>query len=342
MSEKIPKSSIASVGAYMQSLQLSDRAEKGILVRVGTVIDGIINAQRGHSNAGARLDPRKTENSLKKPPKVVGSSENIFNGAAITIDAIKSSSNLSNYEVQIADNVGFADATTKVTFNKSMIFKGLAAGTTYYIRVRGLTKTGEVGSWTRLANVVTTPSAELVSADVTGQLAADAAQVQSRLMVTNFATEDFWIGANFGLIDIDDGGGSGGEGGAPDAINLLNWIYVYAGINWVYTPGAEANKQIAARQYYGANFTTETRNLNDNGAHAMRTAHYPSIAFFDLFNPVTTDTSVRYGEDLTTDGQAGWKPDPSMSHPFDIYFRIDVNNSYSKYILVQPVTYVLF
>jgi len=358
MSERIPKSSIASVGSYMLSLKLSDRAEKGALVRVGTVIDGIINSQRGHSNSGAKLDPRKQNGGLKKPPNVVGATENIFNGIAITIDPIRTSTNLSSYEIQVDDNPGFSDPFTKVTFNKSMIFKGLEAGVTYYIRARGLTKTGEAGDWVRFGNVVTTPSAQLTSSDITGLTASSPTQAQSRDMITNFSTEYFFGACNFGMIDTQDGGGDGDELGpfiAPQFDNTATW---QGGINYVYDVGIEANAILDARKYTSRDFTEETTNVSAAGfidgegnyvpavsnevKKVMRTNRMPTIAFFELFNPAVGTVPV-FGEDIATSTiTAGWTPVPNEPYPVAVLFKITVNNPYLLGGVVEPCTYVLF
>jgi hypothetical protein len=342
----------------MLSLKLSDRAEKGILVRVGTVIDGIINSQRGHSNSGAKLDPRKPGGGLKKPPNVVGATENIFNGIAITIDPIRTSTNLSSYEIQVDDNAGFSDPFTKVTFNKSMIFKGLTAGTTYYIRARGLTKTGEAGDWVRFGNVTTTVSAQNISSDITGLLGSNSTQAQSRNMVTNFSTEDFFCAANFGLVDTQDGGGSGGEGGGFLASQFSNTVTWLGGINYTYTVGLEANKILDSRVFVNRLLTEESTNVSAAGYYdeegnyvpavsnevqlVMRTNRMPTIAFFDLFNPATGTAEQAFGPNYDTVNGGGWSPIPGATYPMNVVFKITVDNTFSSSVVVEPCTYVLF
>jgi len=143
---------------------------------------------------------------------VSAETENVFNGASVTIDAIRSAAGLSTYEVQIDSDPNFGNPTTKVAFNKNIIFKGLERGVTYNLRVRGITKGGQAGPWTVLDPVITTASAGETTADIDGYLEDEARASKSFDFI--YQSEKIFTIANFGLQHFAEGGGGGGEGGS--------------------------------------------------------------------------------------------------------------------------------
>ena len=129
----VPRSSIPSIAAEMQGLRIPDKAEKALMVRVGVLIDAIVEAQRGLGNPG-QGNRRKNVNNLKKPKALVGETENLFNAASITLTPSNSSANMSHQEVQIDTDPAFSDPTQKQVFANNTTFKGLVDGTVYNIR----------------------------------------------------------------------------------------------------------------------------------------------------------------------------------------------------------------
>src|SRR3990167_2498978 len=118
----VPRGSIPSMAAQMQGLKITDKTEKALMVRVGTLIDALIEAQRGLGNPG-QGERRKDVNNLKKPKPVTGNTENLFNAASISLDASTSTANLSHQEVQIDANANFSDPEQKRVFANNVTFK---------------------------------------------------------------------------------------------------------------------------------------------------------------------------------------------------------------------------
>lgn len=140
----------------MQALRIDDKAEKGQLVRIGTLIDAIVNAQRGTANAPGSVTRHANIDNRNKPKLLTGSSENIFNGASVSVDPTSSSANLLHHEAQIDTDPNFSNPTTKQFFTGTTNFKGLATATQYFIRIRPVTKDGQVGDWADLDSILTT------------------------------------------------------------------------------------------------------------------------------------------------------------------------------------------
>jgi len=255
----LPERSIPSMASYIQGIKIKDKSEKALMVRVGVLMDSIVNAQRGLSNAGAKLNRRSQAINGKRPPKIVGSTENVFNGASVIIDPIASASSLSNYEIQIDSDPNFSDPTTKVVFNKNVVFKGLLPGTTYNIRVRALTKSGQSGPWSLFDPVVTTVSDGLTSADFTGSIYGETPEVHT--FTFNYFSEAISASTNGGRTVLLEGDGGGGE---EDPHN--SWL----------------NEPVANRRAVLASWTSEI--LDTYSASILQTMQFTSPL-------LTTDTS---------------------------------------------------
>jgi len=199
MDSVVPRNSIPSMAAKMQSLRVDDKAEKALLVRIGTLIDTIVEAQRGSANAPGSIPRKANVNNLKKPKPLTGASENIFNGASVSIDASSSAVNLSHYEAQIDSNSNFNAPTTKEVFTTGTTFKGLATSTQYHIRIRPVTKNGQVGEWAILDSILTTGQTE--GADFDGDNLGSV--VLSKTFTFSSSTQDIFCAAAVGAINID-------------------------------------------------------------------------------------------------------------------------------------------
>ena len=147
---------INSMAQRMMGLRMPNKTEKALLVRIGTLVDAIVTAQRGQSNAPGSLSRKANVSNLKKPNPLTGSTENIFNGASVTITPTDTSGNLSHYEAQIDSDPNFSAPTAKEIFTTNTTFKGLISATTYNIRIRPITKNGQVGDWALLDSITTT------------------------------------------------------------------------------------------------------------------------------------------------------------------------------------------
>lgn len=193
----LPRSSIPSVAKYMSGLKVQDRAEKQLMVRIGTLIDAIVAAQRGSNNAGSNLDRKALQTNLSTPPRVTGSTQNIFNGISVNLDPVTDPSNLSHYEVQIDTDNTFSDPTTKIAFNTDMTFKGLTSETDYFVRARALSKNGIVSDWLDLDSIRTGATPGINTSSIDGTL--DGEQGVSEVFHFNSDAEDVFVVSNFGL-----------------------------------------------------------------------------------------------------------------------------------------------
>lgn len=182
----------------MQNLKVDNKDQKGLLVRIGTLIDAIVASQRGTANAPGSLQRKANINNLKKPNPLDGSTENIFNGASVKIEPSSSAANLSHYEAQIDSDANFSDPTSKEIFTTSTTFKGLDSATEYHIRIRPITKDGQVGDWALLDSILTTGQTSGADFDGTS-LAASAV---SKTFTFSGTTQDMFNATSGGLQTI--------------------------------------------------------------------------------------------------------------------------------------------
>lgn len=188
------KGNISSVARRMMQIRMEDKSEKGLLVRIGTLVDAIVSAQRGSSNAPGSIQRKANIDNLKKPKPLTGSTENIFNGASIHIEPTDSSVNLSHYEVQVDSDPHFSNPAIKEIFTTGTTFKGLTNSTTYNIRIRPITKNGQIGDWADLDSITTTTAN--VSADFDGKNLG--AQDISKSFTFNSSAQEVFCGTNTG------------------------------------------------------------------------------------------------------------------------------------------------
>ena len=198
----LPKSSTPSTAKYMSSLQFSDTTEKALMVRIGTLVDAIIAAQRGNNNAGATLNRQVVgADNRNTPPSPTGTAQNIFNGVAVSLNPVTDPSTLSHYEVQIDSNNQFNDPTTKTAFNTDMTFKGLTAETNYNLRCRSISKDGFASDWFSLGQVTTGASPGGNTSAIDGTVAE--VQRTSITFTFNNDAEDMFVSSNFGQESSD-------------------------------------------------------------------------------------------------------------------------------------------
>lgn len=193
----VPRSSIPSIASEMQGLRIEDKTEKALMVRVGVLIDALVEAQRGLGNPG-QGSRRANKTNLKKPKKLTGDTENLFNAVAITTDPTSTSSNQSHQEMQIDTDSAFGSPTQKQVFANNTTFKGLVASSTYNIRVRSVTKDGQVSDWAILDPVTTTSATG--TADIDGDNLE--ATVESKSFTVSTASQQFFCGTALGFRQI--------------------------------------------------------------------------------------------------------------------------------------------
>lgn len=195
----VPRSSIPSMAKRMQNLKVDNKDQKGLLVRIGTLIDAIVASQRGTANAPGSLQRKANVNNLNKPNPLDGSTENIFNGASVKIEPTSSAANLSHYEAQIDSDPNFSSPTSKEIFTTSTTFKGLDTATEYHIRIRPITKNGQIGDWALLDSILTTGQTSGADFDGTS-LGASAV---SKTFTFSGTTQDMFNATSGGLQTIE-------------------------------------------------------------------------------------------------------------------------------------------
>lgn len=195
----VPRGSIPSMSSQFQSMKVDNRSEKALMVRIGTLIDAIVEAQRGLANPGAG-SRRSNVDNLKKPRLLTGNTENLFNAVAVNLDPSSSAANMSHQEVQIDTNIGFSNPTQKQVFANNATFKGLVDGTVYNVRARPVMKNGQVGDWAILDQVATTSSTS--SADLDGDKLG--ATVESKVFTISRSSQQFFCGAALGFLSVTE------------------------------------------------------------------------------------------------------------------------------------------
>jgi hypothetical protein len=269
----VPTRSIPSIGSYLQGLKIKDKSEKALMVRLGTLLDAVINNQRGLANAGTKMSRRSQAINAKRPAKIVGTTENVFNGVAVTIDPVKSTTGLATYEIQIDSNRNFSNPTTKEVFSTNVVFKGLTAGAIYYIRARVITKSGQAGPWTLFDSVTTTPSAGLTSADFTGSLYGETPEVHTFNFV--YFSESIFAGTNFGLYERQEG--------HLTEEDIDHWTGIDVEVEFNSVRFTALGRSIELQTLISPLLTTDTSNVTWTNRIGEIIRYWP-IALFPIFN----------------------------------------------------------
>lgn len=306
----LPGRSSSSIGSYMSGLNIKDKTEKSLMVRMGTLIDATINAQRGLANPSALLNRRSKRVSLKTPPIIRGTTENIFNGLSVVIAAIKEAKSVSSYEIEVDSDPNFSDPVSKITFNRNSIFKGLDAGKTYNTRIRTITKTGEVSKWSILDPVTITVSEGSASADFDGTLEDE--PKLSKVFSFNYFSEDIFVASNFGVFQFENGGIRPTD---EDPTNSTDWdadgpydCKTISIIDATLAIPDNDNFEIGKATLTSPLLTADTSNVTYETIGQI--VRYTPIMFFPLFNPSTG-----------TNAQFGFTPNPV--HPHTRVFKVD-------------------
>lgn len=293
---------INSMAVKMMGLRIDDKTEKGLLVRIGTLIDAIVTAQRGQSNAAGSLSRKANVTNLKKPLPLTGSTQNIFNGASVTINPTDTAGNLSHYEAQISDDPNFSDPTAKEIFTTGTTFKGLISATTYHIRIRPITKNGQIGDWALLDSITTT--GQTIDADFDGTFGGGTAT--SKTFTFSSTAQDMFNASALGLryIQVFD----------PNAPPGVSPIRALAADTEMAVRARRINSLAVATvmetvDYPGVDATENPVMSNGGGTFSdMVLVRYNPIIFFNLMQADTADTlPADYTFDVQVNiANAGW------------------------------------
>lgn len=266
----VPRGSIPSMASEFQTLRMKDKTEKALMVRIGALIDAIINVQRGLANPGQGSRRRNADN-LKKPKPATGSTENVFNAVSVNLDPPSSAANLSHQEIQIDTNDNFSNPTQKQAFSNSTTFKGLLEGTVYNVRARFVTKDGQVSDWSTLDQVVTTRSTSV--ADIDGDGLGN--QVESKDFTISNNSQEVFCGSALGFTNIVE---TVTSTTAPNTTATQSKIKDRIGISAVYSDVEEITMP-------GIERSTMTF-TNDGQAYSRMTVKRNNpIVFFTLIDP---------------------------------------------------------
>jgi len=317
----LPSRSNPSMASYMHGMKIQDKSEKGLMVRIGTLIDAVTNVQRGHANAASGLNRRSLAINGKRPPRVAAVTENVFNGAAVTIDPIQTAAGLSNYEIQIDSDPNFSNPTTKIAFNKNVIFKGLERGITYNLRARGLTKGGSAGPWTNLDPVVTTPSAGETTADFDGTL-GDEGRISKDFNFV-YHSEQLFCMTNFGLEWVAAGGFIDDSGEIEWTGDIANWTVILRD-NYIAT---QAGTNLFSGTLTAPDLTEDTSGVTYADRFGEIIRYWPIMIFplfdmpafiqfiFDVSGNIISLPAVPYINNFSVSGQNSPRPVGSPTVP---------------------------
>ena len=286
------RNSIPSMSAKMQGLRISDPSEKALMVRLGTLIDAIVEAQRGKANPGEGIR-RANINNLKKAKKATGTTENLFNAVSVKLNSTTTSSNLSHQEVQIALSPSFNDPIQKQVFSNSAVFKGLVENGTYSVRARLVTKDGQVNDWAVLDSVRTSPGT--VAADLDGTYLGTIAESKQFTIVNS--GKQFFCSSSFGFTSVVD---SVTTTTTPSTTATQSKIKWRIGASYVYSDVEEITFQGIPR-------TATTLNSPFLGLSKMTVRRNNPIIFFTLLTPtIASYPAVRTLDVQRADGNAAY------------------------------------
>ena len=288
----VARNSIPSMASKMQSLRVDDPAEKALLVRLGTLIDAIVEAQRGLANPGEGTR-RANTNNLKKAKKVTGATENLFNAVSVNLSPTTTSANLSHQEVQLDSDPAFSAPTQKQVFANSTTFKGLVEGRTYNVRARLVTKNGQVSDWAILDAVTTTKSTSV--ADLDGDKLG--ATVESKEFTVSNSSQQFFCGSALGFSAITE---TVTVTTTPSTAPTQSKIKIRVGASYVYSDIEEVILPGVAR-------STTTLISGEEDYASMTVTRNNPIIFFTLLTPtIASYPAVRTLDVQRADGNAAY------------------------------------
>lgn len=147
----LPQNAIPSMAQYMKNMNGVSKEEKALLIRMGVLVDAIIESERGMSNIGSAAK-RELDQAQEQ---VEGTVTNVLRSAQINLEATDSK-NLSHYEVQTDTDSNFSDPTSYQSFKTDLNIKGLTTDQNYSVRVRSITKDGLSSLWGSLGSILIT------------------------------------------------------------------------------------------------------------------------------------------------------------------------------------------
>ena len=162
----LPQNAIPSMATYFQSLNGMDKNEKALMVRMGVLIDAIVESERGMSNIGS-ASKRELDGSQKTTE---GEVNNVLRSVQVNLDPTDSK-NLSHYEIQTDTDSNFSDPTSYQSFKTDLNIKGLTSDQNYSIRVRSITKDGLASFWNTLGTVLVTAFRAILQSTTKGTAA---------------------------------------------------------------------------------------------------------------------------------------------------------------------------
>lgn len=145
----LPQNAISSMATYFRSLNGVSSDEKGLLIRMGVLIDAIVESERGLSNIGS-AQKRELDQSQETPE---GEATNVLRSIQVNLDPTDSK-NLSHYEVELDTDSNFSDPDAFQSFKTDLNIKGLTPDQNYNVRVRTVTKDGLASLWASLGSVL--------------------------------------------------------------------------------------------------------------------------------------------------------------------------------------------
>ncbi len=116
--------------------------ELQLLLRIGNLIDGTVQAARGLANVGDQQS-RTPSDDIPTPENIVATSA--LDGIDINFDPVDFG-NLAHYEIQIDTSSVFANPLTKKAFTNKFVIRGLESGV-FFVRIRVVDRTGKVGEF---------------------------------------------------------------------------------------------------------------------------------------------------------------------------------------------------
>lgn len=142
------RSRLSSIAAKLHSIQGLRREEKGLLVRIGNLIDSSVVAQRGLSNPKV-TSGSKVSGAIPVPGELT--TRLLTDGVALTWNAVDFSF-FEGYEVQWDSTTTFSSPQSRITTLRNLAIRDTSA-TDLHIRVRTISRNGQVSEWSATTTV---------------------------------------------------------------------------------------------------------------------------------------------------------------------------------------------